>query len=70
MFSVLQCTKAFDSIPHQALLTKLHLGINNYLIKWICHYLLDRKQHVVLSGMCSAVMSVVPQWSVLGPLLF
>jgi len=66
--------KAFNSVPHQALLAKLHtLGVDNFLLKWICHYLLDRKQHVVLKGACSepsAVVSGFPQGSVLGPLLF
>ena len=60
-----------NSVPHQALLAKLHsLSVNNYLLKWICHYLLDRKQRVVLNSVCSAVVSGVPLGSVLGPLLF
>ena len=66
--------KAFDSVPHRALLAKLHsLGLNSYLQKWICHYLLDRKQRVILNGTCSELATVysgVPQGSVLGPLLF
>jgi len=32
--------KAFNSVPHQALLAKLHtLGVDNFLLKWICHWL-------------------------------
>jgi len=66
--------KALYSVPHQALLAELHsFGVDNFLLKWICHYLLDRKQHVVLKGACSepsAVVSGFPQGSVLGPLLF
>ena len=64
--------KAFDSVPHRALLQKLEtIGVNKLLLKWLHSYLTNRKQQVVVNGATSTpanVLSGVPQGSVIGPL--
>lgn len=67
-------SKAFDSVVHKKLIFKLDcLGIKGKLLHWISAFLTLRTQ-VVKVGICLsdnvAVISGVPQGSVLGPLLF
>ena len=70
----LDMSKASDTVRHEILLFNLkHLGLsgNNYGIKK--SFLRNRHQRVVLNGQSSkwsSVKAVVPQGSILGPLLF
>ena len=71
---LLNFSKAFDTVPHKRLLSKLsYYGINGPLLEWISDWLTQRTQKVVLNGEASnevKVISGVPQDTVLGPLMF
>ena len=66
--------KAFDTVNHNILLQKLeHYGIRGTSLDWFQSYLKDRMQYVFVNNTSSetkAISCVVPQGSVLGPLLF
>ena len=66
--------KAIDTVPHKRIMVKLQAyGISGVILYWINAFLNGRTQRVIVNGMASrkeAVLSGVPQWSVLGPLLF
>jgi len=66
--------KAFDSVPHGRLLKKLKgMGINGKLLLWLEDFLVSRLMKVGIRGIYSqlqAVLSGVPQGSMLAPLLF
>ena len=65
--------KAFDTVDHARLLSKLTIyGIRNEELLWFEDYLFNRTQFVAFDGIESLVQPIsrgVPQGSILGPLL-
>ena len=66
--------KAFDTVPHRRLISKLEAyGINKTLLRWLEKFLSSRKIRVQLDGfttLWAEVLRGVPQGSVLGIILF
>ena len=67
-------SKAFDTIDHTILLSKLNLyGVRGIAHKWFSDYLNNRKQYTSVKNCDSRLNNIqhgVPQGSILGPLLF
>ena len=70
----LDLSKAFDSVNHSLLISKLdYYGIRGVANDWFASYLSERLQFVYMGSIKSDFLHVscgVPQGSVLGPLLF
>ena len=66
--------KAFDTVDHNILLTKLeNYGIRDITLKWVTSYLSDRKHFTQIGDQKSQTLTLthsIPQGSILGPLLF
>ena len=66
-------SKAFDCIPHDLLIAKLHAhGFNKKALTFLYSYLKRRKQSVKIydtESFFQIILSGVPQGSILGPIL-
>lgn len=67
-------SKAFDIVDHNIVITKINsLNMPESIKKWIVSFLTNRKQKVIVDGVCSQSVPInrgIVQGSVLGPFLF
>ena len=71
---LMDLSKAFDCLPHELLIAKLHAyGFGENTLNCLYSYLKNRKQAVKINGILSIfleILSGIPQGSILGPILF
>ena len=67
-------SKAFDCVPHDLIITKMHAyGFNMDALKLILSYLTNREQATCINSIYSMfqeIISEVPQGSILGPIIY
>ena len=71
---LIDLTKAFDTVDHNILISKLeNYGVRGVNLKWFKSYLNNRKQFISYNNSSTSYKNMtcgVPQGSILGPLLF
>jgi hypothetical protein len=71
---LMDLSKAFDCIPHNLLIAKMHAyGFDFHTLIFFYSYLKNRKQSVKINNTLSTFMTLVsgvPQGTILGPILF
>ncbi len=73
-YFLIDFSKAFDTVPHVQLLTKLEaLGCSPVITSWLSDYLTDRTQALATNGSCTAPLTInrgLVQGSGIGPCTF